>query len=557
MKQTKKTSSYDGWSRERLIERLSHLEERKKYGLVWDEERKEEFELAAGDSLPVLQEVMENAIRGNPAQPTHILIEGDNHHALSALGCTHEKAVDIIYIDPPYNRGLKESNDSRYNDRYVDREHAFRHSKWLAFMAKRLRMAKDLLKDSGVIFISIDDNELAQLKLLMDEIFGEENYKNTIIIRRGAKNVQAQFDTIDKLSSGYEYVLFYARTAKQRFPKMVKELDHPKHGGWNNHWRGTNRPTMRYELFGIKPETGQWRWGRERSLTAGENYRQLLREVGEHPTQHEIDAWVSAKFAATGEELDLLRLSANGKPEHYVPPTDTTLLNDVWFDISPNSTSVLKSIFGRKVFDNPKPLELVKRILKFAGTDAVILDFFAGSGTTAHAVLEANREDGGTRQAILVTNNENDICTEVCFPRISRVMKGYQNPRGVEVEGLGGSLKYYRTAFVPVEAGGGNRGLLLQRLLELLCLREATFDLVSEGEAWKVYENRSRYTAILFEPSSIPALKKHLAALEKPVRVYVFSPQIDDFSADFADVQDKVTACVIPESILKAYRGVR
>lgn len=457
-----KTSEFKTWSREKLISHIEKLAKQKKYGLIWNLERSlEEFERAAEDKLPVLEAVPENDVTTDAAQPTHILIEGDNLHALSVLTATHTNAIDLIYIDPPYNRGQKDNVDFRYNDRYVDREDAFRHSNWLSFMAKRLTLAKSLLKENGVIFISIDDNELAHLKLLMDDLFGEENYKNTIIIRRGAKNVQAQFESIDKLSSGYEYVLFYTRTPKQRFPKMSKELEKSKPGGWNNHWRGTNRPTMRYDLFGITPQTGQWRWSRERSLAALENYNLLLKELGKESkdlTSQEIDAWFLAKSAQAGEEIDLLRLSATGKPEHYVPPTDTTLLNDVWFDLVPNSTSLLKAMFGKKVFANPKPLELIKRICKFAGKDAVILDFFAGSGTTAHAVMELNRKDGGTRQVILATSNENGICAEVCYPRLKKVIAGYENQRGDRVEGLGSNLRYYRAAFTPRRTDEGANG---------------------------------------------------------------------------------------------------
>jgi len=551
---------FEGWDREALILHIKKLEKRKKYGLVWDIERsREELEKISQNYLPVLSEVSENVIISDPEKPTHVLIEGDNYHALSVLNYTHEKKVDVIYIDPPYNRGLRDSNDFRYNDRYVDREDAFRHSKWLSFMYKRLSLAKNLLKDSGIIFVSIDDNELFQLKLLMDDIFGEENYKNTIIIKRGAKNVQAQFDTIDKLSSGYEYILFYSKTSAQRFPKMVKELDQPKQGGWNNHWRGTDRPTMRYELFGITPETGQWRWSKERSLVAADNYELMLSELEkktEELTQQEIDSWFMVKSVEAGEEIDLLRLSVNGKPEHYVPPTDTTLLNDVWFDFSPNSTSVLKSIFGKKVFDNPKPLELVKRICGFASKDAVILDFFAGSGTTAHAVMELNKEDGGSRSVILATNNENNICVEVCYPRVKKVIEGYKNPKGSKIEGLGGNLRYYHTALVPAEPSDENKEILTRHSVEMLCLREATFNFITETFWWKIYENHSHYTAILFDQLAIPDLKEYLKKIGGPISVYIFSLEDADFSSEFRDMQDRITICDIPEAILRNYRRI-
>lgn len=447
-----KENRFDGWSVNDLVAHIERLERRKQHGLVWDLERgREKFEEQCRTRTPVLEAVANNRV--GTGSPVHTLIEGDNLHALTVLAQTHAGQVDVIYIDPPYNRGMSEGYETRYNDRYVDPDDAFRHSKWLSFMYKRLEVAKSLLKETGVIFVSIDDNELAHLKLVMDEIFGEQNYKNTIILRRGSKNVQAQFETIDKLASGYEYVLFYTKSPR-RFPKMTKTLEQPKPGGWNNHWRGTDRPTMRYEFFGITPKTGQWRWSRERSLRAAANYELMLTETGKRSSDLsavEIDAWFLAKCAELGEEIDLLRLSATGKPEHYVPPTDSTLLNDVWFDIAPNSTSVLKSMFGRKVFDNPKPLELVKRICKFAPSDALVLDFFAGSGTTLHAVQELNVEDGGQRRVILVTNNENGICTEVCYPRVRKVIEGYENAKGGNVPGLGGSLKYYRTAFADKE----------------------------------------------------------------------------------------------------------
>ncbi|MBK9209369.1 MAG: site-specific DNA-methyltransferase [Anaerolineales bacterium] len=200
-------SMHGDWSKEDLIAHIARLENRKQHGLVWEEDQAEGESDAGYHPQAVLSEVSQNSVGGDSSL-SHILIEGDNLHALSALSGTHQKAVDLIYIDPPYNRGMRDGNDSRYNDQYVNRNDASRHSRWLSFMNKRLVIAKQLLKDDGVIFVSIDDNELAHLKILMDEIFGEENYKNTIIIKRGAKNVQAQFESIDKLYSGYEYVLF-------------------------------------------------------------------------------------------------------------------------------------------------------------------------------------------------------------------------------------------------------------------------------------------------------------------------------------------------------------
>jgi adenine-specific DNA-methyltransferase len=240
----------------------------------------------------------------------------------------------------------------------------------------------------------------------MNEVFGEECFKNVLVVKRGIKSVQAQFETIDRLTVGHEYIVFYAKDANTRFRHFVTELDEFRGGSWNNHWRGTNRPTMRYELFGITPSNGQWRWSKERSLLAIENYKEMAKELGYSPNddipQEEIDKWYLKRVSKIGEDIDLLRLSKNNKPEHYIPPSEFKMGSDLWIDLSPRDTD-MATMLGGKYFDNPKPIEWIQRIIKF-GTDldSIILDFFAGSCTTAHAVLAQNREDGGRRQFIMV-----------------------------------------------------------------------------------------------------------------------------------------------------------
>lgn len=372
----------------------------------------------------------------------NIFIEGENLEVLKVLQKSYFGKIKMIYIDPPYNTGndhfiypdrFSESKDeylNRIGDKdetgLMTREGLFRknskdsghyHSNWLSMMYPRLFLARNLLRDDGVIFVSIDDNEVHNLRLLMNEVFGEENFRNAIVIKRGAKSVQMQFETVDKLGSGYETVLMYTKNANFRFQRVEKKLDEKKTGSWNNHWRGTDRPTMRYELFGIIPESGQWRWSRERSLKAIDNYNLLIKGLAKDEdenkiTQEDIDKWYVEKVNENGEEQDLLRLSKNGKPEHYISPSETTLANDVWFDIPPNSTSILKSLFNFKVFDNPKPLELIKRAMEFFTLeDDIILDFFAGSCTTAHAVLALNKEDASTSSAR--AGNRKFICAQL------------------------------------------------------------------------------------------------------------------------------------------------
>ena len=254
----------------------------------------------------------------------NLIIHGDNLHALKALLPRYANRIKCIYIDPPYNTG---NEGWVYNDNVnsplmqqwftenapVDNEDLERHDKWLCMMWPRLHLLKELLADNGIIFISIDDNEVHHLRMLMNEVFTEGNFRNVISVRRGVKSVQAQFESVDRLNVGSEYILFCSKSPDMKFPHLTVDLDEHKVGSWNNHWRGTDRPTMRYELMGITPETGQWRWAKERSFAAVKNYECLLDECGPTPSQTEIDEWW---FAQSPQKPDLLRMSKTNRPEH-------------------------------------------------------------------------------------------------------------------------------------------------------------------------------------------------------------------------------------------------
>lgn len=360
----------------------------------------------------------------------NLYLEGDNLDALKLLREEYRGAVQLIYLDPPYNT----RNDFVYCDDFTMSSRAYAaksgktagpenggrlHSDWCSMMYARLLPARDLLAENGLIFLSIGDEEVANLRKICDEVFGEENFRNQIIVRRGAKSVQAQFQTWDKLGQGFEYILLYSKTPGYRFPKQTRPLEKARGGAWNSHWRGTDRPTMRYLLLGVTPERGQWRWSRKRSEQAVETYRRMLRELGrtaENITQEEIDAWYGAQPGAT----DLLRLSASGRPEHYVPPADTTLLNSSWMDLLVGSSAEIRRLFGGKVFDTAKLTAVVERMLRFAPQDATVLDFFSGSATTAQAVMQRNAADGGSRRFILVQTPEE------CSPKSEAARRGYR-----------------------------------------------------------------------------------------------------------------------------------
>ena len=388
----------------------------------------------------------------NPTgEDDNLIIHGDNLHALKALLPRYANRIKCIYTDPPYNTGnegwiysdnvksplmqewLKENGP-------VDGEDLERHEKWLCMMWPRLHLFKELLSDDGVIFISIDDNEVHHLRMLMNEIFTERNFRNVISVRRGVKSVQAQFEYVDRLNVGSEYILFFSKSPDMKFPHLTVDLDEHKVGSWNNHWRGTDRPTMRYELMGITPETGQWRWAKERSLVAIKNYARLLDECGSNPTQAEIDEWW---FTQLPQKPDLLRMSTTNRPEHFVPPSDRQIVSSLWTDLIVNESASLMKTLGID-FPNPKRTDLIKRIIDYATVsdeNAIVLDSFAGSGTTAHVVLDLNKADDGNRKFILIECE--DYADTITAERVSRVINGVPNARDEALrEGLGGSFTY-------------------------------------------------------------------------------------------------------------------
>lgn len=370
----------------------------------------------------------------------NLYIEGDNLEVLKLLQESYLNKVNMIYIDPPYNTG----NDFVYRDNFTqsrdeyeeeageineDGDRLFKntetngrfHSDWCSMMYSRLVLARNVLAEDGLIFISIGDEEVNTLRQICDEVFGEANFRNQIVVRRGAKSVQAQFDTWDKLGQALEYILLYSKSSAYRFPRQMKPLDEAKAGSWNNHWRGTDRPTMRYPIFGITPPSGQWRWGKERSEVAIAHYQRMLTEVGVTANtvkDEQIDEWYTKQNDAS---IDMLRLSRNGKPEHYIAPTNETLLNSSWVDLLVGSSSEISKLFDSTVFDTAKLTQVIHRMLGFVPNDAIILDFFSGSATTAHAVMQLNAQDGGNRKFIMVQ------LPEVTGEKSEAYKAGYKN----------------------------------------------------------------------------------------------------------------------------------
>ena len=551
-KETRK-SSYANWSKNELIDEIRKLQKRKKYGLVWDEEKtKETFEKDARNKLPVLKEITKNSFGNDSKKSTNILIEGDNYHALSVLNYTHKRKIDIIYIDPPYNLG----KEFTYNDKLVDNEDSYKHSKWLSFMKKRLKLAKKLLSQKGIIFISIDDNEQAQLKLLCDEIFGQESFIANIIWQ---KKFSPQNDA-KYFSDMHDFILVYIRKKnignekngwiRNLIPRTEEHNarysnpDNDSRGNWASADLSAKRATPKDIYPIITPS------GKKIYPPKGRSWITSLKQIDKWRKNNRI--W----FGKNGNNVPRMKIFLNEVQQGLVPTT--------WWDIkfaghNQEAKQELKKILYNKklVFDTPKPVRLIKRILQIASEkNSLILDFFAGSGTLGHTVLELNKEDDGNRQFILCTNNENKICTEVCYPRIKKVIKGYKNSKDEKIKGLGGNLKYFKTAFIDSESTDQNKKMIVDKSTEMLCLKENCFELIKESKKFKIFKNNHNYLGIIYYYDGIKSFKKEVLKLNKKINTYVFSlaDMVDD--SDFTEVSELISLKPIPSTILNVYRRI-
>ena len=541
---------------------LLELAATKRYGLVW-EEREEAVEERLRKELPVLVEDKDLALLdGGKDAPNHILIEGDNLEALTTLSYTHEGKVDVIYIDPPYNTGNK---DFVYNDSFVESEDSYRHSKWLSFMSKRLRIAKRLLSDRGVIFISIDDNEQANLKLLCDEVFGERNF---VAQAMWHKNYASANDS-KTFSSVLDYLLVYRKTDKflrNLLPRTEKQNHLYKYDSndGKGRWRPDNLSVRTYSANYDYPITYP-KTGKEYNPPKGRSWM---------TNKERVEDWIKETrvyFGLDGKGAPQLKRYLSEVQQGVVPTTywsyDECGHND-------EARKELKDIFGHPPFDSPKPTRLLKQIIQIASADKniTILDFFAGSGTTLHAVMQLNKEDGGKRQCILVTNNENNICREVTYERNRRVIEGYTTPKGTQVEGLhDNNLRYYRTHLLPRERTNRNMRRLVAASTDLLCIKENIFD-EFQGSGFKfqardarLFSDGERAMMVIYNEEAIPDIvdwlqtapaNSQLSTLNSQLKTYVFSPGAYAWDDDFAPVIDKVELCALPEAIYQAYKSV-
>ena len=435
--------NYEDYSKDQLIRLLRERDRRPRFGLVWERDEID-HDLSVNSDFVGLDWDTKLSCGDGPQR--NLIIEGNNFDALRYLRMTHAGRVKCIYIDPPYNTG---NRDFIYNDRFIDKDDAYRHSKWLEFMYRRLELAKELLTEDGVIFVSIDDNEVFHLGLLMEQLFGAANFVATCIWQKRYSR-----ESTSAIGDVHEYLLVYAispvtfkeaRNCLSLDEKSKKAYSNPnndRRGPWQSiSFTGAGyRPNQMYQIVAPNGNTHLPPEGRHWAMVENE-YRKLE----------------AAKRIWWGKD-------GNGVPRviRYLSEVDGLVPWTWWpheeVGHTDEARKEIQGIFGTQTaFDTPKPVRLIERILRIATQPGdIVLDFFAGSGTTAQALLNLNKEDGGDRRFILVSSTEatadapdKNLCRDVCAERVRRVIAGYSNKKGQAIEGLGGGFAYLRCRRIP------------------------------------------------------------------------------------------------------------
>ena len=553
-------SKYDNFSKNQLIKHIEEIEKQlksNKYGLYWAKSIEgEDFNKVIINSIPVFEN--KDTITSNNSNNNNLLLEGDNINSLSSLKILSNGIpfVDLIYIDPPYNTGNK---DFIYNDKFVEVEDGYRHSKWLNFMEKRLIIARDLLKEDGVIFISIDDNEQSNLELLCNSIFGEKN-KIAKFIWEKTQHFGRQ--KINFYSNG-EYVLCYAKKITDSngkikellVEKIITELEDaplynasnklntlvfPKHSVKFNIKDGTYNSTKNnlYEL--ISPVT----------IINGRNVNELILRFKSRWSQSTIDQefkkgttfWVKSEGFAIRTIYHEGKSSKSSPKQIIFTNTNNPLvsINDIGIKpgVNEEGSNDLDKIVQQNIFSYPKPVSLIKYLISLLfnykkelySKDSVILDFFAGSGTTGQAVLELNQEDGGNRRFILCTNNENNICTDVTYPRLKTVITGIRADGTKYSEGIPANLHYFKTDFIPNNGNSDQSKYdLVEKVNHLICISENVFNLVEQTNKYFIYSGSDGAKDVFmyidyYDTASFDIFKNKIESSNATEKiVYVFS----------------------------------
>lgn len=502
----------------------------KKYGLVW-EEHEEAVDVQMQTHIPVFTEYVSREITEVPDGDYNFLLEGDNLHSLKLLEKKHRGKIDVIYIDPPYNTKNK---DFIYDDCKIGDDDGFRHSKWISFMVERLRIAENLLSEKSCIFISIDDNEQANLKLVCDEIFGENNFVALIPWRKRTAKSDVPFG----ISQDCESILCYAKPLfkagiKGKERKYYETLDFP-----NRPWRFhdlTKQTTIEEhpnsnfsminpknnEEFPVNPlrswaitkETFDYYYSENRIIFPGDyDFLKISKPV--------LRYWKEDDIKKAGADFGLVAVST------YLPSDTVGMTQD--------GTKEITELFDTKKFSFPKPVNLIKYLIEIAtvrNKNITILDFFAGSGTTGQAILELNKQDRENRHFILCTNNENGICENVTYQRLKTVITGKRADGSTYSDGIPSNLMYYKTDFVDRESEELS-DKLLEHIREMIELEHGV----------KV---DGRQYVMIMEDEEMDAFETHFSEYSDLKEVFVNQDVI--LSAKQQKMLDSLTYHVIPD----------
>ena len=600
-------------SKEELIEIIknqkSTLACTKKFGLVW-EEKSEKVVTSCKQKLPVVKEVVDKAInKAKDSEPTNIIIEGDNYHALSVLNYTHANRIDVIYIDPPYNRG---KNDFMYDDSYVEKEDSYKHSKWLSFMDKRLRIAKNLLSPEGVIIVNIDEHESCRLLCLLEEIFGEQNNIGEIIWNKqnpkgDSHGVACMHETIycfcknrDEFFKRENVCIrkkpnseaminkaqaLFKKIGKHAIPDDVAAAIKP----FNYDESIKKDFYVTYDLGLINKEFQNWL--SKQPFSGGEKAYKYIDETGRLYRGVSM-AWPNKKKApddyftplihpitqkpcpvpergwrnppSTMKDLLHQNLIIFGEDETKQPERKYFLDENLYENVPSiyeNADSADAMFSAMRIhFDYPKPVSEAIYVCSNIQPNAItFLDFFAGSGTTGHAVMEMNAMDGGHRQFILCTNNENNIAEEVTYPRINSVINGYSDGK-TQIAGIPTNVRYFKTEFI-------DRNDTMDRLRrelspaceDMIRIREGAYEKIINEDMLKVFKSSRGLTAIIYDRFELAEHIQKIEALntDAPVHLYVFSYSKSDRKDEMPDnLKHKYEAQPIPEGVLEIYKKI-
>jgi adenine-specific DNA-methyltransferase len=616
---------YNNLNKDQLIEVIEKLEKGKKYGLVWDEERvPEKILIDCSENLPVLTEIKDKDISKDENEPTHIIIEGDNFHALSVLNYTHYGKIDVIYIDPPFNTGAK---DWKYNNAFVDKNDTWRHSKWIQFMYNRLKIAKNLLSDDGVLICAIDHNEQENLGVLLRELFGN-NEITCVTIIHNPSGIQG-----DNFSHNNEYAYFVYPKKKNIIGPEIRDEESADIRGFMNGAKGNTNAYKRetgYDCFYPiiineekiiqidQPCPSDFHPSSPNVLTSDGSIE--VYPIDEDGVERK---WLFTR-GSVDEIHDELSVNFNSSRNLYEIKRTKTQINykTVWthskYNAKTYGTLLVKEIVG-KDFPFPKSLyntlDCIESVVRHR-PNATILDYFAGSGTTGHAVMEMNKLDGGKRNAILCTNNESKICDEILYPRLSKCINGYDfkgkekkillekkvtytilkkadklikeindivSSKGAEYEefqktfdgqtfkligiknikgyrkGYGGNLKYYSTSFVKNKSNKDQlKQDITQRCTQMLCLKEGIYTLLKETQDWKIFKRDNRFLAVYYDfiSSSLEDLKGEMIRLDGEKVMYYFTIDPAGLDRDQFIGWGKIRLEPIPQKILDIYRQI-